>query len=295
MFVASNRRILRHQCITAEFHVLRPEPNSMPNKYIDKLKGKIVVIIGGTSGIGFAVAEACIEHGATVVVSSRKQDSVNKTVASLKASYPEAATRIRGHTCNLGLDDCEPEIVKLFDFATSTGASKVDHVVNTAGEMGDFDDSLENASADSIVQAQRTYLVSTLLLAKVVHKYINPASTSSLTMTTGALVHRPMKGMSVRLGIVGSREVLARTLAVDMAPVRVNVVSPGAIDTPMLRTAAEAMGGREVGSAIFRKATLVNEIGTPEDCAEAYLCSIKNNFMTGTVLHAEGGLLLQSS
>ena len=57
----------------------------------------------------------------------------------------------------------------------------------------------------------------------------------------------------------------------------------------------QAMGGMEVGTQIMAKMSLLNEVGTPEDCAEAYLCSIRNNFMTGQVLHVEGGTLLQSS
>lgn len=267
----------------------------MSPKYVNKLEGKLVLIIGGTSGIGFAVAEACVEYGATVVVASRTKANIDKAIATLKGSYPEASDRVRGHPCNLTSDDLEPEIVKLFEYATDGGANKVDHVVDTAGEGGGIAGDLQNATSESIMQAQKNRFLGVPLLAKVTQRYAKPASTSSLTITTGVLSHRPFKGMAVGIAAAGAKEFLARGLAVDMAPVRVNVVSPGAIQTPMLDAAMGAMGGEEAGRAFFRSKSLLSEIGTPEDCAEAYLCSIKSNFMTGLVLHVEGGVLLQSS
>jgi NAD(P)-dependent dehydrogenase (short-subunit alcohol dehydrogenase family) len=265
----------------------------MPSKYVNKLEGRLVVILGGTSGLGFAVAEACVEYGAVVVVSSRSQSNIDKAVSKLKEAYPNAGDRVRGHPCNLNQKDCEPDLVKLFDFATANGANKVDHVVNTAGEAGGLSKSFDGATAESLLDHHRERAVGAVLLAKVAHKYMNRASSSSYTMTSGVLVYRPMAGMSSGLASA-SAEGLARGLAVDMAPVRCNVVSPGAIMTPLLEGFMNNMGGVDAARPFFEKGTLVNQIGTPEDCAEAYLCSIKNNFMTGVVLHAEGGFLLKS-
>lgn len=267
----------------------------MSPKHVNKLEGKLVVIIGGTSGIGFAVAEACVEYGANVVVASRKKENIDKTINTLQASYPEASGRVRGHPCNLTADDPEPEIAKLFEYATNGGATKVDHVVDTAGEGGAAGSDLQSATSESIMKTEKTRFVGVTLLAKITQQYAKPASSSSLTITTGVLAHRPYKGIAVGIAATGQKEFLARGLAVDMAPVRVNVVSPGAILTPMLQAGMQAMGGAEVAGPMFRKMSLLNEIGTPEDCAEAYLCSIRSNFMTGAVLHVEGGTLLQSS
>lgn len=266
----------------------------MSPKHVNKLEGKLVIILGGTSGIGFAVAEACIEYGANVVVASRKQENINKTIETLKATYPEAAGRVRGHPCNLNVDDTEPEIVKLFEYATDGGKTKVDHVVDTSGEGGAGSSDLQSATSESIMNTQKTKVVGVTLLAKITQQYAKSASSSSLTITTGVLAYRPYKGIAVGIGAVGQKDFLARGLAVDMAPIRVNVVSPGAIMTPMLQAGMEAMGGAEVAGPMFKKMSLLNEIGTPEDCAEAYLCSIRNNFMTGAVLHVEGGTLLSS-
>lgn len=266
----------------------------MPKKYVNKLDGKLVLVLGGTSGIGFAVAEACVEHGAKVVVSSRSQD-INKAIDALKASYPDATNRIHGHPCNLNQEDCEASIIALFEFITNGGSNKVDHVVNTAGESSVASTNLQTSTSNSLVQAHRQRLVGTILLAKIAQKYLTPAPTSSFTITSGLLTYRPLKGMSASMGTAGAKEALVRGLAVDLAPVRCNVVSPGAIQTPLLDNVMQAMGsGVEAGRAAFARATLVEQVGTPEDCAEAYLCSIKNAFMTGTVIHVEGGALLKS-
>jgi NAD(P)-dependent dehydrogenase (short-subunit alcohol dehydrogenase family) len=266
----------------------------MPSKYINKLEGRLIIVLGGTSGIGYAVAEACIEHGARIVVSSRLQENVDKAIEGLKAAYPDAASHIRGQTCNLSSEDCEQEIVSLFDFASQRGAQPVDHVVNTAGEPGAMGTALQDTSAEDMVKRYRGGLVPVALVAKVASMYLRPASTSSYTMTSGLLAYRPRKGMGIGLLAGGSKEQLMRGLAVDLAPIRCNVVSPGAIHTPLLQRIYAAMGGEEAARSVFKAGTLVNEVGTPEDCAEAYLCSIKNNFMTGQVIHAEGGALLKS-
>ncbi|ETN36694.1 uncharacterized protein HMPREF1541_08972 [Cyphellophora europaea CBS 101466] len=266
----------------------------MALKYINKLEGKLVIIIGGTSGIGFAVAEACVEHGARVVVASRKQQNVDSTVAALKKAYPDAKGDIRGHTCDTAADDAESEMTRLFGYATDGGTVKVDHVVDTAGETGSPIHGLQSVTSEDLAKVQKSRVIGPILLAKVVQKYIKPESSSSFTMTSGVLTFRPFKAMSMQIAAGGGREVMTRALAVEMAPIRVNVVSPGAIQTPLLDLAAEAMGGKENMRQYFASTTLVNAVGTVEDCAEAYLCAIKNNFMTGTVLHAEGGTLLKT-
>lgn len=99
-------------------------------KYTQKLKGKKVLVIGGSSGIGFSVAEALVENGATVIVSSSNPSRVEQTVAKLQKAYPSSASRVSGHACNLGDDEkLEANIVELLE---KTG--KCDHIVHTAGD-----------------------------------------------------------------------------------------------------------------------------------------------------------------
>lgn len=104
----------------------------MAPKYSNKLEGKRVLVIGGTSGIGFCVAEACVEFGAIVTVASSTQEKIDKTIERLTTSYPEAEDRVSGFPCDLAGTDVEGNLKALFEFTTKDG--KLDHLVNTAGD-----------------------------------------------------------------------------------------------------------------------------------------------------------------
>ncbi|GKT46301.1 short-chain dehydrogenase/reductase ATR9 [Colletotrichum spaethianum] len=271
----------------------------MALKYVNKLEGKSVLIVGGSSGIGFAVAEAGVEFGARVVVASRSQERVSKAIERLTASYPNAKDRIRGHVVDLYGDESESNITKLFEFVTKGGKDKVDHVIETAGENLNTSLTLQEATPKRIAEASSSRVSGAVMLAKVAFKYLKKEHTSSLTLTGGATAHKPPLGMSVLATVGGAKDALARGLAVDMNPVRVNLVSPGAVQTDMLDSVLENMKfGRacadlKVVRALFKGASLMGRIGDPEDLAEAYLSLMKNHFVTGTILHVNGGLLLK--
>ena len=196
----------------------------MPNKFLNKLQGKTVVIVGGSAGIGYGVAEAAVEFGAKVVISSRSESRVAASVESLKKSYPQYAANIRGFPIDLDAlkDDAEAQMVKLFDFATDNGASKLDHLVETAGDLalrGKL--SLQTVTPELIAQAMSARITGSLLLAKVAGNYFNKEYTSSFTLTSGAMIYKPRKGVSAFLGAIGSKEPMVKGLALDMAPIRV--------------------------------------------------------------------------
>lgn len=271
----------------------------MTLKYVNKLEGKSVLVVGGSSGIGFAVAEASVEFGASVVVASRSQEKVAKAVERLTASYPDAKNRIRGHVVDLYGEESETSLTKLFEFVTNGGKDKVDHVIETAGENHNASLTLQEATPKLIAEASNSRVSGAVILAKVAAKYIQRKHTSSLTLTGGATAYKPPLGMSVLATIGGAKDALARGLAVDMNPVRVNLVSPGAVQTELLDSVFENMkfGGAgadpEVVRTLFKGASLMGRIGDPEDLAEAYLSLMKNHFVTGTILHVNGGLLLK--
>ncbi|KIW22411.1 uncharacterized protein PV07_12298 [Cladophialophora immunda] len=267
----------------------------MPAKYLSKLHDKSVVVVGGSSGIGYGIAEACLEFGAKVVIASRSADKVAAAVESLKASYPEHAANIRGHPANLNTaeTDVEKQLVTLFDFATDNGARKVDHVVETAGDLelaGKL--GLDNITPELMAQASSVRVVGVIMLAKVANRYLNKAPTSSFTMTSGALIYKPRPGFGPFIGASGGKEALSRGLALDMAPVRVNLVSPGAIETELLYSAVPQGMTRESIAEMYKKTNLLGKIGTVEDVVECYLSLMKNGFQTGTVVHSEGGYFL---
>ncbi|OHW99234.1 short chain dehydrogenase reductase family protein [Colletotrichum incanum] len=271
----------------------------MASKYINKLKDKSVIVVGGSSGIGYAVTEACVEFGARVVVASRSQERVNATIERLGIIYPDARDRIRGHVVNLSGDDSEASITKLFEFVTNGGRDKVNHVVETAGENLNISLTLQEATPKAVTEASSSRFFGVIMLAKVASKYFEKEYTSSLTLTGGATAHKPPQGMSVLAAIGGAKDALARGLAVDMNPVRVNLVSPGAVQTELFDSLlqnfklGEASVDAELMRTVLGNKSLLCKIGDPEDLAEAYLSVMKNHFVTGTILHVNGGLMLK--
>ena len=105
-------------------------------KYTTKLAGSRILVIGGSSGIGFGAAEACVEHGALVAISSSNPDRISKAVARLQEAYPSAGKRIWGLRVDLGSQETlESELKGVLEKAVEAmGGEKLDHVVYTAGD-----------------------------------------------------------------------------------------------------------------------------------------------------------------
>jgi NAD(P)-dependent dehydrogenase (short-subunit alcohol dehydrogenase family) len=112
-------------------------------------------------------------------------------------------------------------------------------------------------------------------------------ATGSITFTSGVAAYRPSPGSSVLATANGALEALARTLAVELAPIRVNVVSPGWVDTPIWDDLAGPAKHDRLAAMAARLPA--GRIGRPEDIAQAFRALIGNEFITGTTLHVEGG------
>ncbi|MEU2423674.1 SDR family oxidoreductase [Streptomyces sp. NPDC007851] len=233
------------------------------------LQGQRVVVIGGTSGIGFAVAEGAARQGARVVVASRRQENVD---AALKV-LPEGS---EGGVLDAG----DEEAVRGF-FA---GVGAFDHLVYTAG-----DSLLLETVAATDLAAARSFLDTRLWGAYTAVKHgagsIRPGG--SVVLTTGTAGRRPLPGSSVASALCGAMESLTRALAVELAPLRVNVVSPGIVRTELWRELPEAE--RE---GLFRASAgslPVGRVGEPADVAEAYLYLMRGGYSTGSVVVVDGG------
>ncbi|KAL6245634.1 hypothetical protein RBB50_007633 [Rhinocladiella similis] len=270
----------------------------MVTKFLNKLHDKRVLIIGGSSGIGYGLAEACLEFGAFVIIASRSQSKVDAAVDKLQATYSKSAEKVKGHAMTLdgGNPEIERDLTALFEFATDNNTHKLDHVVETAGDlslMGKV--TVETVTPDLLGQLAGVRQFGVTMLAKVAARYLRPDAQSSFTMTSGVLISRPRKGMGVVAGVGASKEGLTRGLAVDMAPVRVNTVSPGAIETELLfgQVPPEAgEEGRDKVRQMYGKMSLAGKVGQVGDIAEAYLALMRSGFQTGTMVQVEGGFLL---
>jgi NAD(P)-dependent dehydrogenase (short-subunit alcohol dehydrogenase family) len=164
-------------------------------------------------------------------------------------------------------------------------AAPLHHIAVTAADaagatapIADFD--LGNARA--VVD---TKLFGPWLVAKHAGPYLAPGG--SITFTAGIAAYRPGPGTSMTAAVNGALEALSRALALELAPIRVNVVSPGWTDTPLWDTiAGEGKTERLAGMAARLPA---GRVGQPGDVAQAFLSLMRNGFITGTVLHVDGG------
>ncbi|KAL8716360.1 MAG: hypothetical protein Q9220_000267 [cf. Caloplaca sp. 1 TL-2023] len=196
-------------------------------KYTAKLTGSKVLIIGGTSGIGFAVAEASLEYGAHVIISSSQESRVQSSISRLLKSYPSAKDRLSGHVCELSTPALEDNIKTLF---SKTGT--VDHIVCTAGDkLATMP--IDEATLEGVQQAGMVRYFAPLLIAKHGSKHLSPGPTSSITLTTGTVSQKPIPAWSVVGSYAAGLHGMTRNLALDLAPIRVNLISPGAVETEM--------------------------------------------------------------
>jgi NAD(P)-dependent dehydrogenase (short-subunit alcohol dehydrogenase family) len=265
----------------AETHLLK-----MPSKFITKLQGQRVVIFGGTSGIGFAVAEGAIEYGAAVLVSSSSPDKVARAVERLRTSYPEAADRVSGEACDLADEaNIEANLEALFNKATNNGTNKLSHIVYTAGAPAGM--GVADFNSQVIGQSQVIRVIVPMIIAKkFIPRFMHISPQSSFSLTSGAMVYKPAPGWA--LSAIGGNALAGAilSLAVETKPVRVNVVVPGAIETELLAPFPAEL------KETFKSKTLVGTLGKPEDTAEAYLYLMKDNFITGATIHTNGGFFL---
>ena len=207
------------------------------SKYTHKLQGCHVLIIGGTSGVGFAVAEACIEHGAkTVIVSSSNTSNISATIKRLKTAYPEATaarTSVHGFPCDLAnADNIEDNVSRLFSDCMTVlpDNAKLDHVVFTAGNTIP-----QTQLADTTLATIQTFaqvrFFGALLVAKHARAHISPSPKSSLTLSAGS--GKPVKGWLTGHSLSAGLQGMTEALACELAPIRVNIVSMGAVATEL--------------------------------------------------------------
>jgi len=235
------------------------------------LRQKRVVVIGGTSGIGLAVAQGAMADGASVVVGSSSADKL----ASVKDKLQGAEA--------LAINVRDEASVEAF-FAR---VGPFDHLVFTAGDWAQFGVATTIDQLD-LEKARDLFAVrfwGSVACVKHAHKYLRPGA--SITLTDGTVAHRPRKGAPLSTAMAGGIEHLVKGLAVDLAPIRVNGVCPAGIRTDVWNSIPpEARDGR------FKKMTErqpLPRIGEPEEVAEAYLYLMKGGYTTGQVLRVDGG------
>ncbi|MEV5277568.1 MULTISPECIES: SDR family oxidoreductase [unclassified Streptomyces] len=235
------------------------------------LAGKRVVLLGGSSGIGFSVAELAAAEGAQVVIASSSQDKVDRALKRL----PDDAQGFR-----LNVTD-EDEVRQFF-----AELGEFDHLVYTAG------DPLQIKSFDEtdVAQAQEFFKVrywGAFTAAR--HGAAHIRKGGSIVLSSGSAGARPAKGWMVAASITSASEALGRALAVELGPIRVNVVRPGPTRTELWDGSVPEP--EELYQALGDK-LLVGRVGQVSEVAQTYVYLMNNGFSTGSVVTVDGGHFL---
>ena len=236
------------------------------------LQQKRVVVVGGSSGIGFAVAQQAASQGAKVVIVSSNAERVQKAIKSIGGQAQGQAVDVSDERA------VEALFAKLGPF---------DHLVFTAGDSLD----LHELAATDLKQARRAFeLRYWSALAAV--KYGNPhiRKGGSIVLTTGVAGRRPNKGWVVAASVCGTIEALTRALAIELAPIRVNAVSPGVVRTNLWQSMSSSE--REQLFESVGKRLPVGRVGEAHDIAQAYLFLMHEGFGTGQTVVVDGGTVL---
>lgn len=252
----------------------------------NRLANKNILLIGGTSGIGFAVARAAPAAGANITISSSSEQKVARALERLRESNSERSSAIRTHVADLSIKDkLETTIEALLQF--SAEISPIDHIVFTAGNIPPLVPLPEASFAD--FEAFLTVrFFGAMAVGKFAPKYMAISKESSITLTSGAQAQKPSHWIPPAMA--GAVEGLMRGLAVTLSPVRVNVVLLGRVMTELLDRIPKEMVKQQ--SEMIKELSLTKEVGYPEDTAEAYLYLMKDYFATGSIVTTNGGTLL---
>jgi NAD(P)-dependent dehydrogenase (short-subunit alcohol dehydrogenase family) len=232
------------------------------------LDGQIVVVVGGSSGIGYACAAEAVRQGARVTIVARRAGALDAAAGALGRNVRTAS-----------LDVADGEAVgRLFD-----AHDTVDHVVVVAGEP------VTAPLLTTDIAQQRSVMETRFWGALNVCRSAAPKLTprGSITLCSGAATARPQPGRPVGVAAGAAVEAFARAAALEFAPVRVNVIAPGPTRTKVFD---EHFGDLADERAAALAQTLpARRLGAPADLAGAVVFLMCNPFVTGVTLRVDGG------
>jgi NAD(P)-dependent dehydrogenase (short-subunit alcohol dehydrogenase family) len=230
------------------------------------LQDRTILVVGRGSGIARAVTLLARSEGARIIVAGRDR-------AKLASSYDD------GGISSETLDITDDESIA----ALADRVGRVDHVVSTASARARG--KLADLQRENLLQSFDTKVIGPTMLAKHFAGQINPGGSFVLFSGVHAFKHNVgYLGVGITNGAV---DFLTRWLAVELAPIRVNAISPGVIDTGAWDAMGED-GKREYFEQIAAH-NPTGRIGTPDDVAAAVLFAMTNSFMTGMTLKVDGG------
>jgi NAD(P)-dependent dehydrogenase (short-subunit alcohol dehydrogenase family) len=230
------------------------------------LSGKKVMIVGGSSGIGLATAKLAKAAGAIITIVGYNPDQT-KRIADDNEFEWRVADVTKQDTIYNALADVQ----------------EVDHLVLLAGTF--VGGSILDADIDYLHKAFDERIWGSLHIIRALRTKLS--GDVSITFTSGVLAERPGPGMAILAAASSAVESLVRGLSLELAPWRVNTVSPGTTDSPLL---AKSLGdGRDAFLNSVKNKLPLKRVATPEQVASAILFLMTNEIMTGETVHVDGG------
>ena len=251
------------------------------------LKNKSAIIIGGTSGIGYAIAERYLKEGASVVITGRTESKVEEKCLLLR----KISSLVEGIACDVSVSK---DVKQVVDF-TKHRFHGLDIALTSAGTTDDSGNAID-LSEETWHRVINVNLTGYFLLAKHVFPVMKERGGSIINIAS-------------QLGLVGARDEVAlcaskggainltRALALDGAPfgIRVNCICPAAVDTPMLEKWYQSQPDPEKFRADWYARHPLGRLGNPEDMAGAavFFGSDDSSWVTGVILPIDGGFTAQ--
>jgi NAD(P)-dependent dehydrogenase (short-subunit alcohol dehydrogenase family) len=236
------------------------------------LAGKQVVILGGSSGLGLATAKSAANAGASVMIVSGNQKNIDNALKELPAGSKGSAIDLR-----------KEENIKAF----FEQHGEFDHLVYTAGENL----RLIHINEMDINNAKEFFTLRFWsVLAAIKYGAVKIRKGGSIGLTSGIASQRPGAGWSLGASICGAMEAFGRAMAVELAPIRVNVVMPGVIKTNLWNSMSEADRNNlynGVGNSL-----LVKRVGEAGEIAQTFIFLMQQQFATGQTFIIDGGTVL---
>ena len=236
------------------------------------LAGKRIIVIGGSSGIGLATAQAATAEGATVVIASRSRERLERASDQMRGAPEIVTVDVRDSSSIQRLFD----VVGEFDHLTTPGNE------GALGRFLELDVEIARRGFDSKFWGQ---------YQTVKYGAPNIREGGSIVLMAGAYSQHPEPGAVPQASINSAVEGLGRALAVELSPIRVNVVSPGLVDTPRFNSLPGKQRSEMFESAA--KTLPAKRIARAEDIAQSILYLMRNPHATGNVLYIDGGLTLR--
>lgn len=246
------------------------------------LQDRVYLVTGGTRGLGRATAEALVSEGARVVVSSRNEDAVQKTVADLGGS---------AKAVGVTADNAEPGTAERLIAAGLTHFGRLDGALISVG--GPPPGTVIDTSDADWRDAFESIFLGGLRIARAVAGAVGEGGSIAFVLSTS--VRSPIPGLAISNGLRPGLAMAAKALADELGPrgVRVNGLLPGRIATDRIRELDHAAGDAELARARQTAVIPLRRYGTPQELGTvaAFVLSPAASYLTGCMIPIDGGAL----